>query len=294
MARRHGSGRSLRTVGVAAAAAILIAVFGAVSPGAATPSGPFGRFAVVCELSHQNRSDPIVFPGIRKATHLHQFFGNRSTGPRSRPRSLRRAQGTTCSEPADRSAYWVPTLFVRGEAIRPKHAVAYYHSDGKDPAAVKVPPRGLRMVSGDSAATVPQDRNVTTWRCFFGPLTDVFGGPTQEPVCGRGATLVLAISFPDCWNGRHLDSPDHQSHMAYSQRTSSTGAVMSCPASHPVSIPAIDLEVAYPVSGAMPGGELSSGGVYSGHGDFMDGWVRRGLGALVAECIQRGRDCGIR
>jgi hypothetical protein len=29
--------------------------------------------------------------------------------------------------------------------------------------------------------------------------------------------LQLDVIFPDCWDGRHLDSPDHKSHMAYSR-----------------------------------------------------------------------------
>ena len=290
MVARRDRRRSLRTVGIAAALALASAVIGIASPTAAAPSEPLGRFAVVCGFSHQSRSDPIVFPGQRGASHLHHFFGNESTGARSTPKSLRRSKSTTCNERADRSGYWVPALLVNGRVIEPKRAVVYYFSAGKEPSSIQAPPRGLRVVSGDATATAPQPRSVVTWSCFFGSLTGVFGGPTQEPVCARGATLVLGITFPDCWDGVHLDSADHKSHLAFATRGSSSG-VMKCPPSHPVPIPAISLEVAYPMNGAMPGGELSSGGVYSGHGDFMDGWARPRLNALIDECIRRARDC---
>lgn len=281
----------MRTLWASIAVALITAMLAGVSPGGAASDTPFGRFAVVCDFSHQNRSDPIVFPGERGVSHLHHFFGNRSTGPRSTPKSLRRTRRTTCNEPADRSGYWVPALIVRGEVIPPRRAIAYYITDGKDPRTVQAPPRGLRVVSGDASATMPQPRSVTTWRCVMGPLTDLFGGPTTEPVCGRGAVLNLAVSFPDCWDGRRLDSPDHRSHLAYATKASSQDTFTSCPASHPVPIPSINLEVSYPVNGAMPGGELSSGGVYSGHADFMDGWARGRLESLVAECLQRAFDC---
>jgi hypothetical protein len=52
-----------------------------------------------------------------------------------------------------------------------------------------------------------------------------------------------------CWDGKNLDSPDHKSHVAYPSNGpatftgSSTGG--NCPATHPVKIPQIMLEVCY-------------------------------------------------
>jgi hypothetical protein len=50
--------------------------------------------------------------------------------------------------------------------------------------------------------------------------------------------------YPTCWNGKDLDSPNHQDHVAYPTKGPanflSTG---DCPASHPVKIPQLMLEV---------------------------------------------------
>lgn len=49
-----------------------------------------------------------------------------------------------------------------------------------------------------------------------------------------------------CWDGRHLDSADHKSHMRYA------GTGGAWPASHPVSLPAISYELDYPgITGAL-------------------------------------------
>jgi hypothetical protein len=89
--------------------------------------------------------------------------------------------------------------------------------------------------------------------------------------------LELHVNFPDCWDGKHLDSADHHSHMAYSR-------AFVCPASHPVKVPLIRLMVRYPIAG---GGDvyLSSGGQLTGHADFINAWDQRFLTKLVDTCF---------
>ena len=57
-----------------------------------------------------------------------------------------------------------------------------------------------------------------------------------------------------------------------------------CPASHPVKVPLIRLTVRYPISGGR-GVYLSSGGVLTGHADFLNAWNERFLKKLVATCF---------
>jgi hypothetical protein len=90
------------------------------------------------------------------------------------------------------------------------------------------------------------------------------------PKCSVARGLNLTVTFPDCWDGRRLDSPDHKRHMAYSSRR-------RCPASHPVAVPAIKLLVVYP---AVRGPTLSSG-PFSAHADFMNGWEQTFFGDRV-------------
>jgi len=55
-----------------------------------------------------------------------------------------------------------------------------------------------------------------------------------------------------CWDGKNLDSPDHKSHVAYPaagpQTFTGSSVGGACPATHPVKIPQIMLEVSsFPV-----------------------------------------------
>src|SRR5688500_16593378 len=48
-----------------------------------------GVFATLCRFSHEAPDDPIVFPGQAGKSHLHTFFGNRTTSAASTYESLR-------------------------------------------------------------------------------------------------------------------------------------------------------------------------------------------------------------
>ena len=87
-----------------------------------------------------------------------------------------------------------------------------------DPESVKAFPRDLRMIAGDSTATNPQSKHVTAWRCTRTYKTILLQEPPRE--CPEGRRLALVRIFPELLERgqRNLDSPDHQSHMAYSKR----------------------------------------------------------------------------
>jgi hypothetical protein len=95
--------------------------------------------------------------------------------------------------------------------------------------------------------------------------------------------LRLHVNFPSCWDGRNLDSADHKSHMAYAVRG-------SCPASHPVALPAISVIFRYPITGGSMV-TLASGGQYSAHADFFNAWRQGTLTSLVNRCLNALRHC---
>jgi Domain of unknown function (DUF1996) len=225
-----------------------------------------GYFAVACGFSHRNQDDPIVYPRQRGRSHDHTYFGNTSTNAFSTPASLRQAGRTTCRLPADTAAYWAPTLFVGARAVEPLGAVAYYFR--RTFARVQPFPAGLKVVAGNAAAQSPQSRRVTYWSCGGRDASSTL------PICrDRHSGLRLTVNFPNCWDGRRLDSDDHKSHLAYS----SNGR---CPSSHSTEVPAISLVIYYGVAGSRTA-ELSSGGEFSGHADFVNAWDQRTLAALV-------------
>ncbi len=239
------------------------------------------NFISVCGFARMAPDDPIVFPGRPSASHPHSFVGNTTTNASSTLESLRTG-GTTCRRTSDRAAYWMPTLFVRGAAVQPIDAVAYYQRRAN--AMVRPFPPGLKIVAGNSHALAPQSFLITFWDC--GDATDV-PRSSEVPACPQGSTLRLRVNFPDCWNGKTLDSPDHQSHMAYS-------AGGTCPRSRPVPVPAISLVFRYAAPNLPDQNDvyLASGGQWSGHADFINAWDQPALAKLVATCLNRYRHCG--
>ncbi|MGI8512038.1 MAG: DUF1996 domain-containing protein [Solirubrobacteraceae bacterium] len=243
------------------------------------PAPTRGQFATPCGFSHRAADDPIVKPGQPGAAHSHDFFGNTSTNAASSLRSLR-AAGTTCRRGTDRAAYWVPTLYRDGVAVTPKRAQIYYRTGRRARTSIRPFPAGLRVVAGNAKAAGPQDLRVAAWGCTG---VEPMSQRAEVPLCPTGSNLKLRVRFPDCWNGRTLDSADHASHLAYSRR----GA---CPASHPVAVPALAFNVIYPFRGGS-GVTLASGSRYSGHADFFNAWDQRALAGLVRRCLNAGRHC---
>lgn len=252
---------------------------------AAPPTAPNLRalqgvnFVGSCTFSHMNMDDPIVYPRQRAASHDHSFVGNTTTNAFSTLRTLR-AGGTTCKRSGETAAYWMPTLLVDGQNVAPTGATIYYRRKTLEP--VRAFPAGFKMIAGNRLAISPQSMQVTYWNC--GVASDV-PASTEVPTCPdtRMQSLRLHVNFPSCWDGKHLDSLSHQSHVAYAVR----GA---CPASHPVALPAITLIYRYPVTGGS-GVTLSSGGRYSVHADFFNAWQQATLTSLVNNCLNALRHC---
>jgi hypothetical protein len=94
------------------------------------------EFQANCSVTTHLPDDPIVFPGLPGASHMHTFLGNQSTKASSTNDSLKAGQ-TNCRTPDDKSAYWFPL--------------------------------GIRFVVGSPAATQEQFRTipgaVEGWEC---------------------------------------------------------------------------------------------------------------------------------
>ncbi|MGZ6912529.1 MAG: DUF1996 domain-containing protein [Acidimicrobiia bacterium] len=245
------------------------------------PQGGVGQFVVQCLRSHAADDDPIVHPGHAGMSHRHDFYGATGVRAGSTAAQLRR-QPTTCDKTVDTAAYWHPTLYDHGQPVRPRSLEAYYRAaPGTEPTAVRPFPLGLAMIAGDADARGPQRDGAAGWTC--GARADLHAMP---PDCPGTAPLHLVLTFPDCWDGERVDSPDHRAHVAYSRRG-------RCPATHPVSVPQLTMAATFPVTGGGHTLRLSSGPVTSAHGDFLNGWDPAGLTREVVQCIHRGVVCDL-
>jgi len=284
----HALSRRRRLLAVGAV--VVLGACGASGPMAASsqpdhaiagPQGGKGQFVVACAYSHASLDDPIVFPGQPGASHRHVFFGNVTTDAASTIASLD-SGGTSCEQQLDRAAYWAPALMNNGTPIEPVKSVAYYRAGiGVDPTPVVPYPHGLMMVAGNPMATSAQPTSVVAWTCGAGIVRDA-----TPPACPEGRGLRMVVTFPDCWDGVHVDAADHRAHMAYSSRG-------RCPHGHPVPVPQLQFSVEYSFTGSPAGLELASGGLLSGHADFMNAWDTAKLSTEVALCLHRNVVCGV-
>ena len=270
-----------------------------IEPAAESPyySDGTGAFRTVCDYSHMNFDDAIIYPGQPGKSHLHTYFGNKNTNANSTPESLLASGNATCrGGTVNRSGYWVPSMIDTrdGRPIGATRLVVYYKTGywGITPQQVQAMPAGLRMIGGSSSAKTPQ----YLWDSHYSCSADGVQRAGVPASCPAGATIEQVLRFPQCWDGRNLDSPDHRSHMSYPRPDYPYG----CPSTHPVALPEVQFNVFYTV---QPGDDprawrLSSDmydttqpGGYSNHGDWINGWKPDVLSIWTNQCLRRGMDC---
>lgn len=242
------------------------------------------EFLADCPFTHRLPDDPIVFPGLPGASHMHDFFGNRSTNAHSTLASLSAAP-SNCLPAIDLSSYWVPTLYDNNNnPVPPTGTTFYYLGEGVRPditARIVAFPLGLRIVAGNAQATGPS-QSIARWSCLHHnevpPSTDFV-------TCPAGSMLESYLDFPQCWDGVNLDSANHKSHMAYPVN-------QACPASHPVPVPKLRQVLRYPINGNPANFRLASGRGYTMHGDFFNAWPVPELERRVRDCINAVIKCG--
>ncbi|KAL2179084.1 uncharacterized protein P884DRAFT_276164 [Thermothelomyces heterothallicus CBS 202.75] len=101
--------------------------------------------------------------------------------------------------------------------------------------------------------------------------------------CKDGVRFEL--SFPSCWNGKDISSPDQKSHVAYPD----TVLNGNCPEGFDVKLPGLFFETIWRTQDfvGIPGEFVISNGDVEGfgyHGDFISGWDEDHLQAAVDQC----------
>ncbi|XVV11151.1 DUF1996 domain-containing protein [Actinoplanes sp. CA-131856] len=257
--------------------------------GTTTPTIPPGavrvaEFLADCPFSHRLPDDPIIFPGLPGASHMHSFFGSEVTNASTTTQDLLNAN-SNCNPSIDKSSYWIPTLYNGNTPVEPTTGIFYYLGEGvrDDLIAQTQPfPLGLRIVAGNAKATGPADNTIARWSCLH---AGEVGSSANFVTCPAGTMLESYLDFPHCWDGVNLDSADHKSHMAYPVNN-------ACPASHPVVVPKLRQVMRYPINGNPVNFRLASGPGYTMHGDFFNAWPVDELARRVNDCIRIIVKCG--
>ncbi len=261
-----------------------------------------GEFRIGCAISHMNNDDPIIYPNQQGAAHHHTYFGNTSVDYKTDLSNLANIGNSTCSGGImNRSAYWVPSM-INTETKAPiapnGNVLVYYKSGSIDGALIKAPPKGLRMIAGDMHKKDNSYYSYTGFTCHPSPTSTRNSWPRTQEIptgskCETGDDLMFSVFFPQCWDGKNLDSPNHKDHMAYP----SSG---SCPITHPVAIPEVTVNVHYTITATdkLDKWRLSSDNYafngsnagYSAHSDYVEGWNRELLEGIIKNCINGKKD----
>lgn len=301
-----------------------------------------------------DRLDPLVNPGSVPSPHVHQIVGGNTFNASMTTGDVSSAATcTTCAFSEDFSNYWTANLYFKarnGTYKRvPQGGAALQFNDNfstqtaggilvyyvsAQPGKITAFKPGFRMLVGDAMArsrTGTKLKKQNCYRCYTGPN---FGGDFAAPCadnsidteylpkkqCAGG--IRSNILFPTCWDGKNLDTPNHQDHVAYP--TTGPADFLSlggaCPSTHPIRIPQLMYEVVWdttkfnnpadwPTDGSQPF-YFSTGDNtgYGQHGDYVFGWKGNALqkamdasGCMGAKCstlanqaINNAKACSIK
>lgn len=240
-----------------------------VRDGGPAGSDPVGAFRFNANTSHLSYDDPIVHPGKPGAAHLHHFFGNRTTDAFSTYESLRaNPHSTTDTDFINGSAYWMPALLDgKGNVVNPKMTFVYYKSHPKSnpphPDAIGIGmPAGMRfLLKGPGIFDLIRNGDTVKGFASLRELSPILEAAQTGDVIG------FALSSHQFWDGLHIDSPDHVSHLS---KTYS--------AEFPYYIPELTLKPFYEVlEGDDPtlwhlSSDMDAPAGSTLHGDYIEAW----------------------
>ncbi|WP_167761783.1 DUF1996 domain-containing protein [Blastococcus sp. CT_GayMR19] len=241
-------------------------------------------WVTTCQVTKNAPDDPIVFPGMPGRAHDHTFSGNTSINAYSTAEQLVN-QRTNCTNSGDTASYWMPTLLVDGKPLNPYQVRAYYRAATRDTSKLVAIPFGLKILAGDAMATSPQSAGIAGFQCRIEGEGATVRKQSLPPNCGPRALLEASVVFPNCWDGKNLDSADHKSHMSYAKD-------FKCDAAHPVQIPQLTLAERF--TKGRTGGKITLASMNSPmtlHADFLNAWKPAAMAELMKHCIYAHRFC---
>jgi hypothetical protein len=258
-----------------------------------------------CSTLTIQRLDPVVEPGKAPSAHLHHIVGGNAFNVTMEGDVGSRATCTTCEQAEDFSNYWTAVMYYKAangsyhrvnvvnnaalaKGVTGGMTVYYtqydFTKDNVKQRPIKAFPAGFRMTVG-SPATSSLDAAKGHIGLRYNCLTTLLNrGPEMAdfPTKPCPAGIFAVHHFPACWDGKNLDSPDHQSHMYNTIKNDGFTDAPPCPASHPVRMPQVTYETVWdttPFNNLWKSGDpqpfrwsFEGTNGYGTHADYMFGW----------------------
>ncbi|KAK0199439.1 hypothetical protein DFS33DRAFT_233960 [Desarmillaria ectypa] len=277
-------------------------------------------FRLPCTLPLvQERLDPIVQPGSSPSQHVHTVHGGSNFGPSSTYQTMRQSQCTSCQVGQDLSNYWFPKLYFRDpktglfESVANGGLLIYYQNRGTMDVAnggpgLKAFPEGFRMITGDPrkrsfkyptglGTQAELAERAIAWICLrYTTSNPDYGGTGGFPHTDCEAGFQSRLHFPACWDGVHVDSSDHKSHVAFLSQLDNG----NCPSTHPIGLMKLFYEITWNIHDFAGRWSESDGWPfvyahgdptgYGWHGDFQNGWDVNALQRAIDQCNNPDND----
>jgi len=267
-------------------------------------------WTVDCGLLTTQRMDPIVFPYLHPAGHVHSIVGGSKFSESATNQDLLASSCTSCNVGDDLSNYWVPQLYIWKQSDGKFHYVdmefhVYYKlinefgqtdrvNNPLHPGDILAFPDGFQMLAGSPNQKEPL--HYISHQCM-GPGTTTNEFPPNPDQCWA---VRAEASFPSCWDGVNLEGESGTStHMAFPIGGWEAG---KCPPTHPKRLPTLFFEAIFKTGDIYEAGDrlVYSFNDYTGygfHGDFLHGWKEGVMDGLLNYCINNddgfSKQCGI-
>ncbi|ORY00317.1 hypothetical protein BCR34DRAFT_575933 [Clohesyomyces aquaticus] len=277
-----------------------------------------------CSTLTIQRLDPVVQPGSNPSAHVHHIVGGNAFNSSMTGDVGARASCTTCQMSEDFSNYWTAVLYFKHPTNGSYHRVpvipvqpllansngaqggitVYYtqfdlSKDNLKQQSIKTFPPGFRMTVGSPTSSSKPHVGLR-YQCLQGNNRGAEMADFPTKACSGG--IFTTHHFPPCWDGKNLDSPDHQSHMYNTIKSDGFTNAPACPSTHPVRVPQVTYETVWDTTkfnsmwtSGTPNPfvwsfEGTSG--YGTHADYMFGWKGDALERAMnkSECFYDG--CG--
>jgi hypothetical protein len=310
---------------------------------------PVSAFRFVTGVIKYAQDDPLLYNGYPGASHLHEFACNTGVNAYSTFRSLRSSGDSGCGK-ANRSSYWAPAMINgNGDVVTSYYWNVYYKGwpsgggscslSGPDSTHVGIcveMPNGLRFVfgmdmsnpntTGAMSSNTRESQESSYWGCRQ-ESDEAAPDPTANGVytsldamvaagCPANSIVYQLLQAPFCWDGTHLDTPDHRSHVVWVANGATATVAWNingvaqtpnvadrCPADHPYVIPNYSIQRFWKTRGdptfRTSGWHLSSDEQMnpamahgmSSHADVFFAWDQNILDEWHTNCTETHKSC---